>query len=282
MADFDDCSATGSSEGSKGPGGIQRDTQEEVRDTVSGQESQQLNLSSVQSAANEIVTQEQTVTRSSLHQNGRNTVDEADTFTDPVHERRVLCFGDSLTAGFWSDGARFHPYAATLQELLCGVRVDHVGLSGWSTTQMVDSLDNDMCVDVCNRRWKGLRAQLADHQYTHCVILAGTNDLHTNSAQHILNNILHLAHSASSFGCETFVLTIPELGVEVLDPAVAAKRCNVNKHLLQLHGSPLAGGQTMSAIDIASLLPPINHATGNFDRIWEQDRLHLRPVPRLP
>jgi hypothetical protein len=44
---------------------------------------------------------------------------------------RVLCFGDSLTAGYWENGRRFHPYASEATRLL-GVQMDHVGLSGYT------------------------------------------------------------------------------------------------------------------------------------------------------
>jgi hypothetical protein len=44
---------------------------------------------------------------------------------------RVLCFGDSLTAGYWENGRRFHPYASEATRLL-GVKIDHVGLCGYT------------------------------------------------------------------------------------------------------------------------------------------------------
>ena len=43
---------------------------------------------------------------------------------------RILCIGDSLTAGFVDGGARFFPYAATLQKMLdkeCGKGKDEEG-----------------------------------------------------------------------------------------------------------------------------------------------------------
>jgi hypothetical protein len=44
---------------------------------------------------------------------------------------RVLCFGDSLTAGYYDNGRRFHPYASEAMRLL-GVKIDHVGLCGYT------------------------------------------------------------------------------------------------------------------------------------------------------
>jgi hypothetical protein len=52
---------------------------------------------------------------------------------DKLH---ILCFGDSLTAGFWHGGLEFHPYAIKLKEELrkafpdTEIIVDVDGLSG--------------------------------------------------------------------------------------------------------------------------------------------------------
>ena len=53
-----------------------------------------------------------------------------------IHELRILCFGDSLTAGFWHYGCEFHPYALKLKEELqkafsdIEITVDVDGVSG--------------------------------------------------------------------------------------------------------------------------------------------------------
>jgi lysophospholipase L1-like esterase len=45
----------------------------------------------------------------------------------------ILCFGDSLTAGYFANGSEFHPYAGTLQRILGrAALVEHCGLSGWT------------------------------------------------------------------------------------------------------------------------------------------------------
>ena len=54
---------------------------------------------------------------------------------------------------------------------------------------MLEELDNRKCVDVCDREWKGLRIKLAEHTYTHCIILAGTNDVAEESPEDIVDNI---------------------------------------------------------------------------------------------
>lgn len=74
--------------------------------------------------------------------------------------KRVLAFGDSLTAGYVDRGRGFNPYAARLSTLLEEVPVDHVGLSGWTVGEMLENAENPECIDVCGRVWSGLRKQL--------------------------------------------------------------------------------------------------------------------------
>lgn len=70
--------------------------------------------------------------------------------SDPSRGRgkRILCYGDSLTAGLIGNWCtRFEPYAKRLSQLL-DARVDHVGLCGWDTKQMVDAMDSSCSTDV--------------------------------------------------------------------------------------------------------------------------------------
>ena len=166
----------------------------------------------------------------------------------------------------------FHPYSSTLQRVLGNVCVDHVGLSGWTTTQMVSTMDDESCVDVCRRDWKGLRAKLREQNYSHCVLLAGTNDVSQDSALNIFKNIRTLASAASARGCETLVMTIPELAAETTHAQIKTTRSQVNTLLLQ---------SDQEVIDIASLLPYASAAKADRDFVWEPDGLHLRPVCSL-
>mmetsp|Transcript_9400 Transcript_9400/g.18826 ORF Transcript_9400/g.18826 Transcript_9400/m.18826 type:complete len:259 (-) Transcript_9400:423-1199(-) len=100
--------------------------------------------------------------------------------------KRILCDGDSLTAGLLGNWcAKFEPYAKRLGQLL-NTRVDHVGLSGWDTQQMVDALDSPSSEDVKRVRWEpaGLRLALQrakddNDPYDVVIIMAGTNNLTT-------------------------------------------------------------------------------------------------------
>ena len=59
---------------------------------------------------------------------------------DPPAPLRILCYGDSLTAGFWESGLRQSPYSRRLSERLRvafpdrDIRVTTVGLPGCLAT----------------------------------------------------------------------------------------------------------------------------------------------------
>ena len=122
---------------------------------------------------------------------------------------RILCFGDSLTAGYTSSG-KYTPYANYLKDLLssngnakriddsnsssssssssddsedksCHL-VDHIGNSGWTTLEMVLGSEDVECIDCFDEVHNGLayRLQLEESKgspYDYVMILAGTNDI---------------------------------------------------------------------------------------------------------
>ncbi len=60
--------------------------------------------------------------------------------------------------------------------------MDHIGLSGLTVGELIESLDRKTVSDQCGRVWPGLRSVLreANNQnepFSHVIILAGTNDL---------------------------------------------------------------------------------------------------------
>jgi len=134
---------------------------------------------------------------------------------------RILAYGDSLTDGFSSGGTVFTPYAETLQSLLGqAAEVDHIGLSGWTTHQMVEGLGDPECVDACGKLWPGLRralagARRAGRPYALVLLLAGTNDLSrvlggVYSQDSVLDNLKLLHSTAHDHQAQTAAITIPE------------------------------------------------------------------------
>jgi lysophospholipase L1-like esterase len=115
---------------------------------------------------------------------------------------RILCFGDSLTAGYIG-GVTFSPYCLSLFRALVSTStaplpsphiIDAIGFSGWTTDQMIREAGNSACTDVFFCVSPGLSAALAGRgvlwdytggaasrqpsaPYDLVIILAGTNDL---------------------------------------------------------------------------------------------------------
>ena len=116
----------------------------------------------------------------------------------------IVCFGDSLTAGFQSptpdnpQGIET-PYGRFLQELAGpAVRVSVSGVCGELTGEMA----------------MRFRLAVLVHQPTHVVILGGTNDLGWNAIPaDIMRNLLKMYELAAAAGITPVPVTIPSIRV---------------------------------------------------------------------
>ena len=124
---------------------------------------------------------------------------------------RILAIGDSLTAGYCMPPP-FKPWAPVLSKLLPGTpRVDHIGCSGWTTSQLVAAADSASVEDVCGEEWPGTRTKLKSAQYDVGIIMGGTNDLaYGVSAKDIVANLAQLHQMCWDAGAsKTVLLSIP-------------------------------------------------------------------------
>jgi lysophospholipase L1-like esterase len=137
---------------------------------------------------------------------------------------RILCYGDSLTAGLAGNFVKtYAPYAARLSDLL-SCQVDHVGLCGLTAAEMARMLDKPTAVDVKRNKWTnaGLRyalrkAQDEGNPYTAVVIMAGTNDLNTSSAREIVANLLTLHEEVRRAGAVSVACAVPKHGAIICE-----------------------------------------------------------------
>lgn len=95
---------------------------------------------------------------------------------------RLLCYGDSLTIGFFNSGKNFEPYGKTLAKVLsslgvpCEVLV--CGLSGLTAQELYTKANKRTLRDVVGCQGMGLCEILNDKEPVDMVlIMAGTNDL---------------------------------------------------------------------------------------------------------
>jgi lysophospholipase L1-like esterase len=114
----------------------------------------------------------------------------------------ILCFGDSLTAGFRNPTADDPlpgdaPYGAFLQDRLVGLAtVDIRGVCGERTAEMVERFERDV---VASRPWM-------------TVILGGTNDLGWRIAPRVIfRNLQAMYAQAGERGIQVTAVTVPSI-----------------------------------------------------------------------
>ena len=119
-----------------------------------------------------------------------------------IASSHIVCFGDSLTAGFQSPAVdnpqgTVTPYGRFLQELTGpSVRVSVSGICG--------ELTGEMAVRF--------RSAVLVHQPTYVVILGGTNDLGWNAVPaDIMRNLLTMYELAAAAGIKPVPVTVPSI-----------------------------------------------------------------------
>lgn len=193
----------------------------------------------------------------------------------PRLQHRVLCYGDSLTAGTTSeDFFRNYPYAPHLETALTasddsnlGVQVRHLGLPGWTAASMAQALDDGSV---------GLRATLRRIQETLegqvpsvVIVLAGTNDLATSpDAQAIADHVAALHRAAREFGVpRTVAVGVPPSWYQSISEPARILTANVNQHLQ---------AEAQSHAPAMSFVPfPFPYERDGS--LWDPDGLHLSP-----
>lgn len=187
----------------------------------------------------------------------------------PGRHPRVLCCGDSLTAGFFGDHSVYQPYAKKLAELL-GVPVDEIGCSGARAEEMVANMLKPANQDVFGKQTPGLLQQLGIRDYTVCIIMAGTNDVNSGRSADAIFADVHRLHSVChERGLRTVALPIPESQF-VKQPQnghLAGQRLAFNQRLEQWAS---AKPDRMLFVDMASQMP-FSHTSGD----WARDGLHM-------
>ena len=198
---------------------------------------------------------------------------------DATIKYQIFCYGDSLTAGMTMAANReFHPYAPHLERTLRDryatmAHVDHVGLPGWTTLQMMDSLQSPTNGLVGNLRMLPKPdADLGNNTavVNMVVLLAGTNDLGRRyDPSDIVSRLIQLNQEALTAGAETsIVLGIPPSRWQSrnLPASSACKTVNTD---IATHFSRRGEERTT----FVAFPFPYNES----DPKWSRDGLHLSP-----
>lgn len=181
---------------------------------------------------------------------------------------RVVCFGDSLTAGFQSPspenpGGEDTPYGRYLQEWLGpSVEVCISGICGELTGEMAMRFRRDVL---------GLRP-------AYVVILGGTNDLAWNADPgQIMRNLIKMYESARGEGIVPVPVTVPSILVNV-DQGGPDAETDLERHLtlreaLNASIGEYARSKELPCIDLFSATA--DSATGQLAWRFSNDGVHL-------
>mmetsp|Transcript_112110 Transcript_112110/g.327963 ORF Transcript_112110/g.327963 Transcript_112110/m.327963 type:complete len:249 (-) Transcript_112110:82-828(-) len=190
--------------------------------------------------------------------------------------RTVLCFGDSLTEGFCQGGRVFRPYSGRLAQRLrqlCAASapaVVNAGESGETTRQMLERLPAFVAGAPRPAGMGSEDSRPIQGPRDVVLILGGTNDLPSLSAERIVDNLLELHRMVHRAGAVSGVLTVPDVrvGMELERQPFKEKQQFVNEKLRAF--AEQSGGCSF-LVDVAAALPQDSaHA-----ELWEPDGVHM-------
>ncbi|MFO0705622.1 MAG: GDSL-type esterase/lipase family protein [Nitrospira sp.] len=186
----------------------------------------------------------------------------------PPSPIRVVCFGDSLTAGFQSPTrenpqGRSTPYGEWVQARFgAAVHVVVSGICGEMTAEMLMRFRRDVLAE----------------QPRYVVILGGTNDLGWNGPVHeIMRNLVKMYEQTLAAGATPVPVTVPSLRVEDVGESREAREW-VGSHLTrrqELNASILAYAATkqLTAVDLFSATADAESRL--LAREYSNDGVHL-------
>ena len=200
------------------------------------------------------------------------------TTTTVPKQYRILCFGDSLTAGTTFESYQEYPYAPHLEKALkennmattststsLDIMVRHKGYPGWTADQLLESASGP----------GGLRSIIQNVQnpsLSLVVLLAGTNDLgYMRSPQEIVESLigLHKLCLQDEGIPNTIAIGIPSSAYQSIndDAKTAAHTTN---ELLKTWCENESNGKS-------TYFPFPFDFERNSEKLWSSDGLHFSP-----
>lgn len=180
----------------------------------------------------------------------------------------VICFGDSLTAGFQSPtkdnpAGQETPYGRFLQSFLgCAGEVRISGICGELTGEMVARFRRDVL----------------DHQPGYVPILGGTNDLGWNtSPSEIMRNLVTMYEQTLATGSVPIPVTVPSIRVEDASGGREGQEW-IDEHLARrsrlnelIHA--YAGSKGLAYVDLFATT--VDPQSGQLGEMYSNDGIHL-------
>ncbi|KAM0231156.1 hypothetical protein ACHAPO_008772 [Fusarium lateritium] len=142
----------------------------------------------------------------------------------PRKKFSILCFGDSLTSGYFCQGMMSHPYADKLEDRLTGTfpEVDfEIVVNGYPG----DAASSERFSNRVKSAWRG-------RIYDWTIVLGGTNDIAFSIPPEIIFSSLKKTYDlARDKGAKVLALTVPECSADN-DRTMAARNA-LNERILK-------------------------------------------------
>lgn len=190
---------------------------------------------------------------------------------------RILCFGDSLTAGYSQFGTIYHPYKDRLEQLIA------MAYPSLQVETVVDGMPGETVVGGFERRMQkhfpdnNLRingdaaADNATAPYDWAIILGGTNDIGYNiPAETAFEKLKAVWEMPLSRKVKVLALTVPEGGGVRGRAWLSAQRDKLNG-LIKGYKR-----ENFYVFDLHAAVPNFSMSAKDQERYWD-DGLHLTP-----
>ena len=192
--------------------------------------------------------------------------------------KRVLCLGDSLTAGLAPPERDRYPYSMFLERALVPLMPQEAdkatiltrGNPGWTSSRIAnDAFLTGFLNEARTRKKEELKRS---HNHKHAIVdlvivLAGTNDLeeHGLTSESIFESIKGIHDQIVSSGCPTIAMGIPPSGFQTSSEDIRNKARSVNQMLQEWAET------TSTTVYVPFPIEKYEISSGR----WSIDRLHL-------
>ncbi|EFW99448.1 lipase, gdsl [Grosmannia clavigera kw1407] len=182
---------------------------------------------------------------------------------------RILCLGDSLTAGYTQAGLLFHPYHHAL------VRKLKAAFPDLEVDVVEDGLSGDVSSHFSARLTAAFRAKKMMRPFDWTIVLGGTNDLCSGaSPEQTFENLERAWSNGILRRSKVLALTVPEMATTSSSPVVAS----INARRDRLNA--LVQGYTHEdyySYDFKSAFSYTAMSEEDRKRYWD-DTLHFTPA----
>ncbi|KAK0730855.1 SGNH hydrolase-type esterase domain-containing protein [Lasiosphaeris hirsuta] len=176
---------------------------------------------------------------------------------------RILCFGDSLTAGYTQMGSVYHPYEETLQQML-EMAFPDVDIETVEDGKPGDTVKHGFLPRILkNFPFK----KQDDESYDWTIVLGGTNDLAYNiKPEDIFEKLKQVWEVPLRRKSKVLALTVPEAGV--FREQLNTRRTTLND---LIKGYKREG---FHVFDLHTAVPFFAMSTKDQERYWD-DNVHF-------